>query len=91
MVPSCADQLLPQLLMEQLDTLPIQCRQIEHIHEGVWFRKNNFGQNDSSENLDNFSLRRCCICIDGAFIGRSTPNTALNGTIRYFAYTIKTH
>ena len=20
-------------------TLPIQCRHIEHIHEGVWFRK----------------------------------------------------
>ena len=37
-----ADQLLPQLLMEQFDTLPIQCRHIEHTHEGVWFRKNNF-------------------------------------------------
>ena len=32
------DQLLPQLLMEQFDTLPIQCRHIEHMHEGVWFR-----------------------------------------------------
>ena len=68
MVPSWADQLLPQLLMEQFDTLPIQCRHIdtlpiqckhiEHIHAGVWFRKNNFGQNDSSENLDNYSLIR---------------------------------
>ena len=37
-----ADQLLPQLLMEQFDTFAIQCRHIEHIHEGVWFRKNNF-------------------------------------------------
>ena len=37
-----ADQLLPQLLMEQFDTLPIQCRHIEHMHEGVWFRKNIF-------------------------------------------------
>ena len=26
-----ADQLLPQLLMEQFDTLPIQCRHNEHI------------------------------------------------------------
>ena len=34
-----ADQLLPQLLMEQFDTFPIQCRHIEHMHEGVWFRK----------------------------------------------------
>ena len=35
-VPLWADQLLPQLLMEQIDTLPIQCRHIEHIHEGVY-------------------------------------------------------
>ena len=27
---------------EQFDTLPIQCGHIEHMHEGVWFRKNNF-------------------------------------------------
>ena len=38
---SWADQLLPQLLIEQFDTLSIQCRHIEHMHEGVWFRKNN--------------------------------------------------
>ena len=37
-----ADQLLPQLLVEQFDTLPMQCRHIEDMHEGVWFRKNNF-------------------------------------------------
>ena len=42
MVPSWADQLLLQLLMEQFDTLPIQCRHIEHMHEGFWFTKNNF-------------------------------------------------
>ena len=59
MLPSWADQLLPQLLMDQFDTLPIQCRHIEHMHEGVWFRKNNIWQNDSSENLDNLSLIRC--------------------------------
>ena len=41
-LPLCADQLLPQLLMEQFDTLPYQYRHIEHMHEGVWFRKNNF-------------------------------------------------
>ena len=59
MVPSWADQLLPQLLMEQFDTLPIQCRHIEHMHEGVWFRKNNFWQNVSSENFHIFSLIGC--------------------------------
>ena len=26
------DQILPQFLMEQFDTLPIQCRHIEHMH-----------------------------------------------------------
>ena len=31
-----ADQLLPQLLMEQFDTLPIQCRHTEHMHEVVY-------------------------------------------------------
>ena len=44
-MPSWADQLLPQLLMEQFETLPIQFKHIEHMHEG--------------ENLDNFFLIRC--------------------------------
>ena len=44
--------------MEQFDTLPIRCKHIEHMHEGVWFRKNNFWQNDSCEILDNFYLIR---------------------------------
>ena len=33
MVPSWADQLLPQLLIEQFDTFPLQYRHIEHIHD----------------------------------------------------------
>ena len=37
-VPLLAAQLLPQLLMEQFDTLQTQCRLIEHMHKGV----NNF-------------------------------------------------
>ena len=40
-VPQWADQLLPQFLMEQFDMLPLQYRRIEHMHEGVWFGKNN--------------------------------------------------
>ena len=55
MVPSWADQLLPQLLIEQFDTLPIQYRHIEHIHEGVWLKTFDFSQNDSYETLDNYS------------------------------------
>ena len=38
-VTSWADQLLPQLLMEQFDTLPTQYRHIEHMHAGVWLKK----------------------------------------------------
>ena len=34
-----ADQLLLQLLMEQFDTVPLQCRHIKYMHEGVWLRK----------------------------------------------------
>ena len=34
-----ADQLLPQLLMEQFDTFHIQCKHIEHKHDGVWKKK----------------------------------------------------
>ena len=37
-----ADQLLPQLSIDQFDTFPIQCRHIEHMHKGVWFRKDHF-------------------------------------------------
>ena len=33
-------QLLPQLLMVQLDTLSTQCRHIEQMHEGVCFQTN---------------------------------------------------
>ena len=44
-VPLWADQLLLQLLMEQFDTLRIQCRHIEHMHGGVY----NFVCTDSTE------------------------------------------
>ena len=37
-----ADQLIPQLLMEQSDTLPLLCGHIEHMHAGVWFGKKFF-------------------------------------------------
>ena len=117
------------------------------MHEGVWFRKNIFWQNDSCENLDNFSLIRLLYmhrwCLHGpinsyhsfwwnnlilclytvntlnicmkefcsekiifdemtavrldnysliwlfysAFMGRSTPTTAFDGAIWYFADT----
>ena len=65
MVPSWADKLLPQLLMEQFDNLPIQWRHIEHMQEGVWFRNFFCRQNDSCENLDNFCLIRLLYIVHG--------------------------
>ena len=47
-VPSCADQLILQLLID-FDILPSQCRHIEHMHEEVWFQK-HVCQNDTVEN-----------------------------------------
>ena len=38
-MPLWADQLLPQLLMEQFDTLPIQCRHIEHTRDVFYVRR----------------------------------------------------
>ena len=74
MVPSWANQLLPQLLMEQFDTLPIPYRHIEHMHEGVWFRKIIFDKMTAVRTLRIFPLY-------GAFMGQSTPTTAFDGTI----------
>ena len=36
-LPLWTDQLLPQLLMDLFDTLPLQCRHIERMHEGIWY------------------------------------------------------
>ena len=47
-----ADQLLSKLLIEHFDTLPTQCRNIEHMHEGPWFPKTNYLQNGNYENFD---------------------------------------
>ena len=82
MVPSWADQLLLQLLMEQFDTLPIQCRHIEHMHEGVGFRKNNFWQNNSYENLDNFSLIRLLNMHRWCLLNLTVQGFSLNLTVR---------
>ena len=34
-----ANQLIPQLLMKQFDTLPAQYRHMEHWHKEVWCQK----------------------------------------------------
>ena len=37
-VPSWADQHLPELLFEQFDALPSPCKHIVHMHEGFYFK-----------------------------------------------------
>ena len=54
----------------------------------VWYKKNNFWQNDSNENLDDFSLNGFCIYKDSAFMGRPTPTTAFAELIKYFTHTM---
>ena len=75
-----ANQLLPQLLMEQFDVYTMN-RHIEHIHEGVWFKKRNFDKTKAMRTQTIFPQYRFCICIDSAFMGRSTPTTAFDGAI----------
>ena len=80
MVPSWADQLLPQLLMEQFDTLPIQYRHIEHMHEGVWLKR-KINKIAAMRTKTIFHLYGFCICMDSTFMGESTPTTAFDGEI----------
>ena len=81
MVPSWADQLLLQLLMEQFDTLPIQLRHIDHMHDGVWLKKIIFDKMTAMRTLTIIPLYGFCICMDSAIMGRSTPTTAFDGAI----------
>ena len=69
MVPSWANQLLPQLLMEQFDTLPIQCGHIEHMHEGVYI----FFCTDSTEIFSKFR---------SAGLNYNLPSFSLNLNVR---------
>ena len=51
-----ADQLLSQLLIEHFDTLPTQCRHIEHMHEAVWFPKSIIDKMAAMHTLTFFRL-----------------------------------
>ena len=56
-----ADQLLPQLLMEQFDTFSIHCRHIEHMHEGVWIKKIIFDKMTAVRELRQFFPNRAFV------------------------------
>ena len=68
-MPSWADQLLPQLLMEQFDTLPIQCRYIEHMHKEFDSEKIIFDNMTAVRTKTIIPLYGFCICMDSAFMG----------------------
>ena len=51
-----ADHLLSQLLIEHFDTLPTQCRHIEHMHEGVLFPKSIIDKMAAMSTLTFFRL-----------------------------------
>ena len=47
--------------MKQSNTLHTQCRHIEHLYKGVWFKKKNtYLQNDSNGNLPVFNRGYAC-------------------------------
>ena len=79
---------IPRLLMEQFDTLPIQCSHIEPMHEGVWLGKNIFDKMRAKRTYTIFPVYGFCKCIDSSFMGRSTSTTAFDGAIPYIAYTM---
>ena len=95
MVLTRADQLLSKLLIEHFNTLPTQCRHIEHMHEGVWFPKTNYLQNGNYENFDIFQAclnkKVLCLFYDSAYTCQSTSTTAFDGAILHFVYTMLTH
>ena len=70
MMASGANQLLPQLSIEQFDTLNLQVRHIEHKHEVVWFGKSNFDKMTAVRTKTIFPLYGFCICMESGFIGR---------------------
>ena len=80
-----ADQFLSQLLIEHFDTLPTQCRHIEHMHEGVWFAKNISDKMAAMRTLTFFQAcfnkKGLCLFYESAYTGRSTPTTAFDEAI----------
>ena len=67
--------------MERFDTLPIQYRHIEHMHEGVWMNFFFFDKMTAVRTKTIIPLYGFCICMDSAFMDRSTPTTAFDRAI----------
>ena len=59
------------------------------MHEGVWLKKKKiFDKMTAVRTKTIIPLYGFCICIDSAFMGRSTPTTAFDEAIWYFVDTM---
>ena len=58
------------------------------MHDGVWLKKLIFDKMTAMRTLTIIPLYGFCICMDSAIMGRSTPTTAFDGAIWYFANTM---
>ena len=78
-------QLVPELLLKLSDTLHIQYRYTEHVHEEISCKKKYL----LAKWLLIYNLAILYdVCIDSAYAGNSTCTTACAEIIQYFAYTI---
>ena len=57
------------------------------MHEGVWLKK-KIDKITAVGTWTIIPLYGFCKCMDSAFMGRSTPTTAFDGAIWYFADTM---
>ena len=90
-----ADQLLSKLFIEHFDTLPTQCRHIEHIYtKDFGSLKQIIKKMTTMRTLTFFQAclhkKVLCLFYDSAYTGRSTPTTAFDGAILHFVYTMLT-
>ena len=80
-------QLVPEHFLKLSNTLHIQYRYIEHVHEEVSCKKKKkipFSKMAAYLYLGILYD----VCIDSAYAGNSTCTTACAETIQYFAYAI---
>ena len=87
-MPSWADQLLPQLLMEQFDTFLYNVDTLNICMKEFGSEKIIFDKMTAMRTWTIFPLYGFCICVDSALMGLSTPTTAFYGAILYVAYTM---
>ena len=81
-------RLVPDFLLKLSDTLHLQYRYTEHVHEEVSCKKKKI----LAKSLLIYNLVILYdMCIDCEYSGNSTCTTACAETIHYFAYTILAH